>query len=175
MIQSNPSAIYEGIKSREDIGVGAEMLRAEALLKTGAQIIANDTQTRELRMYRDAGYICNILEWKLGDYGWGEWLTCLNLKLFPEYTVPVMSRMLSVNIFVPGFYYRGEILWRVWKLEGSVWTDHPDWRQYFAGLLEALFHQYSDDDLKRLLDEYIYNELKNIFVNNKISCEGSSS
>lgn len=162
----NASAIFEEIKNRTDMGIGAEMLTYQACSKTGKQLIANDAVIQELLSYRDTSIISNILYRKLGEYGWGEWVICLHLELLLDYTIPMMSRVLSASVFVPGLYYKGEILWRILKHNSNIWNTHPTWKQYFVGLLQNVFFQYSEQALEEMLDERIYRALKPYCNNN---------
>lgn len=153
-----PYEIFEAVKKRNDIGIGASMLTDEVLRKTGEQLIADEVVIQELHSYRDVDLIHHILYCILDEYGWGEWVMCLYLQLLPKYSIPMLSKVLSVDALVPGFYYKGEILWRILRDDGSVWAGHPEWKQYFAGLVKKVFVQYSENELKKVLDERIYSE-----------------
>lgn len=167
MAAINPSAIFESVRNKQGIGIGTEMLTDEVLSKTGAQLIGNDAIIHELLSYRGAGSMHNILYRQLGEYGWAEWVTCLSFEFLLDYTLPMISKVLHINICVPGFYYKGEIICRILKHDSSVWVNHPEWKPYFVTLLNAAFLQYNENELQVMLDERMYKELKKIYSSNQ--------
>lgn len=99
--------LLEQVKNKRDIGIGREMLSEKVLCKTGEELIGDSDIICELREYRSV-YVYHILDWKLSQYQWGEWITCLYFKLFLNFTVPMLSKVLEQNPLITGAYFRGE-------------------------------------------------------------------
>lgn len=156
----NGTLLLEQIKNRQDIGIGSELLSGDVLGKKGEELIADSDMIRKLREYRSTE-VYHILNWKLSQYQWDEWITCLDYKIFLDFTVPMLSKVLEQNPLIAGVFYRGEILYRILKLEDSFWEAHKKWKVYFETMLEQVFTDYSDEEIKMYVGDRIYNELRN--------------
>lgn len=152
------SELFQQVKGRKGIGIGSEVLTRDIMSKTGMQLIGDAAVIDELLSYR-SGYASHILNWTLAEYGWAEWILCMNLWVLMEYAIPVLSKVLDINAFVPGIFYRGEVLYRILIYEGDIWERHPDWMPFFKGLVQNMFTQYDEDELKNRLGERMYTEL----------------
>lgn len=130
--------------------------------RIGKELIGDSDKIRELREYRSV-QVWNILDWKLSQYQWGEWFTCLYFELFLDITIPMLSKVLEENPLIEGAYFRGEILYRILKLEDAFWETHKEWKTYFESILEQIFKVYSDEEMKNYIGDRAYNELKNLY------------
>lgn len=76
----------------------------------------------------------------------------------------MLSRVLAKNPLVHGLYWRGEILWRILKIEEEFWKEHREWKTYFEGVLYEVFDSFSEEELKAMIGERPYAELKKMQV-----------
>lgn len=155
--------LFEQVKNKADLGIGADMLSSAVMEQTGSEIIKDAEKIAELKEYRWIA-VARLLTYKLSEYGIEEWYACLQLKLFLEYTVPMLSRVLSQNPILNGAYWKGELLWNILKIEDSFWKSHKEWKEYFELLLVELFESYSETEIMEIAGERPYQLLKEIRV-----------
>ncbi|MBQ7775232.1 MAG: hypothetical protein IJ379_04860 [Lachnospiraceae bacterium] len=160
-IQKGMCQVYERVKNRNDLGIGAELLTVDILEKTGKKIIGDKQVIGDLKEWRWAA-VPRLLNNKLSAYTAEEWYACLYFKLFLDYTIPMMSRILSQNPLLPGTFWRGELIYMVLKLEDDFWQQHEEWKRYFQELLHGVLGKYSEVEIVEAIGEKPYGLLKEV-------------
>lgn len=100
-----------------------------------------------------------LLNGKLLEYNMEEWYACLEFQVLLEYAIPMLLRVIALNPLIQGLYWCGEILWKILKIE-EFWEEHKEWKRYFEGVLREVYDSFSEKELKAIIGERPYEELK---------------
>lgn len=102
-------------------------------------------------------YHYNIVNMKLKDYSFPEWVVCLEENVLLEYALPVFSRVLQEYPMLCGMNCEWQIMYEIAKIKEDFWLLHKEWREFFVGILRQFCSKYAKEKLIEIFsEEYSY-------------------
>ncbi len=121
--------------------------------KTGRELLPPET-VEYFQGFRSADYI-RVLNCRLSEYTWFEWLVCLHEKVLLEQCLPFVFEKLDMNPLIPGPFYRGEILYKVTQIDKSFWDDHKDLVERFRQIMKKALKMIEESDNVEIRSDFI--------------------
>lgn len=129
------------------------MYNLEIFNKTGRELLPENI----IKQFEEISCINyrNILENRLSEYTWGEWLFCLKEQVLLEQCMSFVFEMLDMNPLIPGCFFKGEVLYEVTRIDKSFWTAHEDWYEHIRTIIyKALSMNEMDEGNTVIPQEY---------------------
>ena len=112
------------------------VITKDIMCKTGRDLLPEDI-VEYLLEFRNIN-CWNVVNKKLSEYTWAEWLVCLKEKLLLEQCLPLVSEKLDRDPLVPGLFSKGELLYDVTQIENDFWMEHQEWFEYFRAIVQTI-------------------------------------
>ena len=127
------------------------MIDSKIFFKKGRELLPPHI-VKEFQEIRSIQY-WNILNNRLSDYTWAEWLTCLKEKVLLEQCLPFVFEKLDIDPLIPGCFDRGEVLYAVTRIDKSFWNGHRDWYERTGTYIDAVQDKCEKEPDNRMIRE----------------------
>lgn len=146
----NSQAVFEKYVTQTDKGIVLPDSIKENFEKTGNELLPTDTINHFLEIRSQ--YYANIINNKMKDYVYMEWVICLIEKVLLEYALPLFSRVLIFYPMLCGIFAEWEVLYEIAKIDEEFWDTHKEWKCFFVLLMKDIISK----NKAFIKDEYLH-------------------
>lgn len=130
------------------------MNTSDVFNKTGRELLPEKT-VKEFLEYRDPQHPA-IVNRRLSEYSYSEWLVCFYEKVLLEQCLPNILKKVNLDPLAPGFFYKGELLYHVTLIDKTFWSSHMELFESFSTIIDnALDLIEKESDNAGISIEYI--------------------
>lgn len=130
------------------------------LEKTGRELLPEKTVNYFLTVR--CQYYANVINDKMKDYTYMEWVTCIKEKILLEYALPIIAGPLLFYPMLSGMHAEWEILYEISDIDEKFWMEHRDWKAFFVRLMKEAINQEDiagEDEYLCRINEFIKTNL----------------
>ena len=99
----------------------------------------------------------NVINMKLKQYSFSEWIVCLEENVLLDYALPIFSRVLQEYPMLCGMQCEWQVLYEITKIKEDFWMVHKKWKEYFIEILKRFCSNYTKEELIDIFsEEYFY-------------------
>ena len=120
--------------------------------RLGKEIISNEV-CESLLDVRSIHYH-NVVNKKIIDYTFPEWIVCLEEELLLEYAIPIFSRTLLHYPMLSGMNNEWEVLYLISRISREFWQENEEWKNYYKSIIEKVINENRIDFLS-IAQEYL--------------------
>lgn len=109
------------------------------LEKNGRELLPEEIVNEFLQVRSQ--YYANIINNKMKEYTYMEWVICIIEKILLEYALPIFSRVLIFYPMLSGINAEWEILYEISRIDEKLWLKHRDWQSFFIRVMKEAINQ----------------------------------
>lgn len=143
--------IFNKYKNQSNNGILIPDNLRTNLEKNGRELLPEETVNKFRRIRSQ--YYANIINNKMKEYTYMEWVICIKEKILLDYALPLISSPLLFYPMLCGVYAEWEILYEISDIDEKFWMEHRDWKAFFAGIMKEAINQVDIDSED---EEYFY-------------------
>ena len=117
----------------------------DVFCKTGRELLSEKI-VKDFMEYRDIQHR-NIINKRLSEYTYSEWLLCLYEKVLLEQCLPYILEKVQLDPLAPGAFYKGELLYHITLIDKTFWSSHMELFACFKTIIDNAL-----DIIKKELD-----------------------
>jgi hypothetical protein len=130
------------------------MNNSDVFCKTGRELLPEKI-VKDFLEYRDAQHH-NIINKRLSEYTYSEWLLCLYEKVLLEQCLPYIFEKVHLDPLAPGAFYKGELLYHITLIDKIFWSSHMELFASFKMIIDnVLDHMEKELDNSEIMIEFI--------------------
>ena len=100
-------------------------------------------------------YYYNIVNKRLHDYSFPEWIVCIEEKVLLEYAIPIFSRVLKYYPMLCGEHCEWEVLYEISKVDENFWNMHKEWKLFFKDIINNISYN-NEKEINDISKKYIH-------------------